>query len=442
MNNSYRATHHCTPAPQPCSRSLVVCACLLTLTSGSGFTGSTMAAVGRLHADAVPRQTASGIGANTQDPRKVLRAAAEALRAVRNVTYDARYRGIGAFATRTATVIGRASLAKLTAGDPLVAKLAAEGTFYQSGTDEAVTFRAAFDGKVVRKLNTKTHLLVQRDVTADPKGHNLGGVTMLFGGGAYQALMFEYIGDAPLARQLEATVAEYEGRTNVDGVLCHVVYVEYALPKGRVKKERWFLGVRDNLPREFEDVAVDDSGRYGAYVLTLSHVRANRPLDALAFSVKLPAGYTIKPYEEPNRPALLGVGEPAPDWTLIDEEGKAHTLADYRGKLLVFDFWATWCGPCVQGMPGMQALHEKYGARGVEIVGINAWEESNAAAYMKEKRYTYRLLLNGETVAEAYRVSALPTIYVIGTDGRIIYRGMSTDPAALAVLIEQNLKAR
>jgi thiol-disulfide isomerase/thioredoxin len=401
-----------------------------------------MATVGRLHADAVPHQTAPGIGANTEDPRKILRAAAEALRAVRNVTYDVRYRGIGAFATRTATVIGKASLAKLPAGDPLVAKLAAEGTFYQSGTAEAVAFHTAFDGKVVRKLSTKTHLLVERDVTADPKGRTLGGVTMLFGGGAYQATMFEYIQDAPLARQLEATVAEYDGRTNIVGVLCHVVYLEYAFPNGRVKRERWFLGVRDNLPREFEDVAVDDNGRYGAYVMTLSNLRVNRPLDALDFSVKLPAGYTIKPYEEPNRPELLGVGEPAPDWTLMDEEGEAHRLADYRGKLVVLDFWATWCGPCVQGMPGMQSLHEKYRARGVEIIGINAWEESNAAAYMKEKGYTYRLLLKGDTVAEAYRANALPTIYVIGIDGRIIYRGTSTGPAVLAALIDQALKAR
>lgn len=157
-------------------------------------------------------------------------------------------------------------------------------------------------------------------------------------------------------------------------------------------------------------------------------------------TIKLPEGYTVKPYVPPNRPALLAVGDPAPDWKLADAEGKMHALADYRGKLVVLDFWATWCGPCVQGMPGMQKLHAKYHERGVEIIGVNAWEESNAAVYMKEKGYTYGLLLNGETIGEAYHISTLPAIYVIGRDGKIVYRGGSADAENLAELLEQKLK--
>jgi len=387
------------------------------------------------------QQVAPGIGANTEDPKKVLRAADEALRAVRSVTYEAQYQGVGAFATRTATVIGKASLAKLPAGDPLVARLAAEGAFYQTGSDETVAFHTAFDGRMIRKLGTQTKVMVEKDVETDPKGRTLGGVTMLFGGGAYQVMMFEYVRDKPLAKQIDAPVAEYEGRTNIGGVLCHVVYVEYdQRPDGRVKRERWFIGIKDNLPRKFEDVAVDDKGRYGAYVLTLSNVRANPPLDDLAFRIKLPEGYKVKPYEPPNRPALLAIGDSAPDWKLADAEGKIHALADYRGKLLVLDFWATWCGPCVQAMPSLQKLHEKYHQRGVDIIGINAWEESNAAAYMKEKSYTYGLLLKGETIAEAYRANALPTIYIIGVDGKIIYRSVGADAENLAAVIEQKLK--
>jgi len=387
------------------------------------------------------QQVAPGIGANTEDPKKVLRAADEALRAVRSMTYEAQYQGVGAFATRTATVIGKASLAKLPAGDPLVARLAAEGAFYQTGSDETVAFHTAFDGRMIRKLGTQTKVMVEKDVETDPKGRTLGGVTMLFGGGAYQVMMFEYVRDKPLAKQIDAPVAEYEGRTNIGGVLCHVVYVEYdQRPDGRVKRERWFIGIKDNLPRKFEDVAVDDKGRYGAYVLTLSNVRANPPLDDLAFTIKLPEGYKVKPYEPPNRPALLAVGDSAPDWKLADAKGKMHALADYRGKLLVLDFWATWCGPCVQAMPSLQKLHEKYHQRGVDIIGINAWEESNAAAYMKEKGYTYGLLLKGETIAEAYRANALPTIYIIGVDGKIIYRSVGADAENLAAVIEQKLK--
>lgn len=357
------------------------------------------------------------------------------------MTYEAQYQGVGAFATRTATVIGKASLAKLPAGDPLVARLAAEGAFYQTGSDEAVAFHTAFDGRMIRKLSTKTKVMIEKDVETDPKGRTLGGVTMLFGGGAYQVMMFEYVWDKPLAKQIDASVAEYEGRTNIGGVLCHVVYVEYdQRPDGRAKRERWFIGTKDNLPRKFEYVAVDDKGRYGANVLTLSNVRANPPLDDLAFTIEPPEGYKVKPYEPPNLPALLAVGDSAPDWKLADAEGKMHALADYRGKLLVLDFWATWCGPCVQTMPSLQKLHEKYHQRGVDIIGINAWEESNAAAYMKQKGYTYGLLLKGETIAEAYRAHTLPTIYIIGVDGKIIYRSVGADAENLTAVIELKLK--
>lgn len=425
----------------------IIClAAALALALGSGASAANLgvvrpASLRLVTNDANSRQVAPGIGANTEDPKRVLRAADEALRAVRSVTYEAQYQGVGAFATRTATDIGKVSLAKLPVGDPLVAKLTAEGIFYQTGSGEAVSFHTAFDGRTIRKLRTQTNIMIVKDVETDPKGRTLGGVTALFGGGAYQLIMFEYVQDGPLTKQMDAAVAEYEGRTSIIGVLCHVVYVEYGQrPDGRMKRERWFIGVKDNLPRKVEEVAVDDKGRYGAYVLTLSNVQVNRPLDDLAFSIKPPEGYTVTPYFPPNRPALLAVGDAAPDWKLADAEGKMHALEDYRGKLVVLDFWATWCGPCVQGMPGMQKLHEKYHDRGAEIIGVNAWEESNAAAYMKEKGYTYGLLLKGETIGEAYHISTLPTIYVIGRDGKIVYGGGSANAENLAKLLEEKLK--
>jgi thiol-disulfide isomerase/thioredoxin len=384
---------------------------------------------------------APGVGAGTQDPRKVLRVADEALRTVRSVSYEAAYQGTGAFATRSWITTGKVRAAKLAAGDPLTAKLAAEGQQFAAGADQPQAFHAAFDGRTIRRIHSQDSTLIEKTIETDPKERNLGTVTGFFGGGAYSLLMFEYLLDQPLARQADAPIVEYEGRAIVASVLCHVVYVEFApRPDGRVRRERWFIGIKDNLPRQFETVVVDDKGRYGAYVLTLSNLRANPPLDALAFTIKPPVGYKIKAYEPPSRRTLLAVGDPAPDWKLMDAEGQTHSLADYRGQLVLLDFWATWCGPCVRGMPGIQKLHEKYGLRGVEIVGINAWEESNAAADMTEKGYTYRLLLKGEAVAEAYRATTLPTIYIVGVDGKIIYRSGFTEAENLALVIEQHLK--
>lgn len=139
---------------------------------------------------------------------------------------------------------------------------------------------------------------------------------------------------------------------------------------------------------------------------------------------------------------LLPVGESAPDWQLSDAEGKVHSLSEYRGKVVVLDFWATWCGPCKDVMPRMQKLYEKYKDQGVVVFGVNSWEKKDPLELMKQKRYSYGLLLKGEQIAEAYRVTSLPAVYMIGTDGRIIYCHEGVDDKNLASLIEKYLKAR
>jgi len=123
------------------------------------------------------------------------------------------------------------------------------------------------------------------------------------------------------------------------------------------------------------------------------------------------------------REGLVPVGEMAPSWTLADPDGEMHSLEEYRGKVVIMDFWATWCGPCKRAMPGLQNIHEEFKDRGVVVLGINAWERNGpqgAIDYMKEHDYTYGLLLEADKVAEAYGVRGIPTFYVIGVDGKVI----------------------
>jgi peroxiredoxin len=128
---------------------------------------------------------------------------------------------------------------------------------------------------------------------------------------------------------------------------------------------------------------------------------------------------------------LLPVGSVAPDWTLKDAKGQLRKLSDYRGKVLVMDFWAVWCIPCHRAMPGLQRLHKDLSKRGVIILGISTGEHGgDPVQVMEDRGYTYELLLNGEAIAENYRVVGLPTIYVIGPDGRIIHAGFGANPIA------------
>ena len=137
---------------------------------------------------------------------------------------------------------------------------------------------------------------------------------------------------------------------------------------------------------------------------------------------------------------LLEVGETAPDWQLTSAQGQKHSLSSYRGRVVVMDFWATWCLPCAKVMPRMQKLHEKLSNRGVVVFGINSWENADAIDLMTKKGYSYGLLLNGERIAEAYKVTTLPVVYIVGLDGKIIYCHEGEDHKDLSAVIEKYFK--
>jgi thiol-disulfide isomerase/thioredoxin len=138
---------------------------------------------------------------------------------------------------------------------------------------------------------------------------------------------------------------------------------------------------------------------------------------------------------------LLDIGVNAPDWQLTDAEGKTHSLSEYRGKVVVMDFWATWCIPCSAVMPRMQKLHEKFAGSGVVVFGVNAWENSDPVGLMKKKGFSYELLLKGEGIAAAYKVTTLPVVYIIGYDGEVIYCHEGVDDKNLSSIIEKYFKA-
>jgi len=141
-----------------------------------------------------------------------------------------------------------------------------------------------------------------------------------------------------------------------------------------------------------------------------------------------------------GRAGLLAVGDPAPDWTLRDAGGRAHTLSEYRGRVVVLDFWATWCAPCSKVMPRMEKLHRKYKGRGVAVFGVSSFETGDPAAVMKKKNCTYGLLLKGEEIAPAYGVETLPAVCVIGADGRVVYSHAGAEHKNLDSVIEEQLK--
>ncbi len=141
-----------------------------------------------------------------------------------------------------------------------------------------------------------------------------------------------------------------------------------------------------------------------------------------------------RPGSEPNGDADVGPaapvmvpGEVAPDFSLPDRSGRSYSLANFRGRPLLIDFWATWCGPCRKTMPEVQRLHRKYG-RQLQVVGINIEGNSpDVLGYLDEGGYTFPVLFDSgnwdSIVVMNYGVSSIPRTFLIDRNGRVLYAG-------------------
>ena len=112
----------------------------------------------------------------------------------------------------------------------------------------------------------------------------------------------------------------------------------------------------------------------------------------------------------------------APDFSLKNLDGDDISLSSYRGKLVFLNFWATWCGPCREEMPSMQALYDNLNEAGFEIVAVNLQESQRTVSkFINQNGYTFPVLLdsNGK-VGGTYGARSIPTSYLIDTDGNAV----------------------
>jgi len=145
----------------------------------------------------------------------------------------------------------------------------------------------------------------------------------------------------------------------------------------------------------------------------------------------------------------LATPVPAPDFTLEDMDGETYTLSKLHGKVVMVNFWATWCPPCREEIPSMEAIYQALQDKGFIVLAINQWETpDHVFSYMGQLEVypTFPILFDRDSsVSDSYGVKGLPTTLLIDKQGRVVYRavgGRNFNHPEVRALIEQLLSGK
>lgn len=134
-------------------------------------------------------------------------------------------------------------------------------------------------------------------------------------------------------------------------------------------------------------------------------------------------------------------GQPAPNFKTISTSGQTITQENYRGHVLIVDFFATWCQPCRLAIPHLVEMNRKYGKQGLQVLGLSVDEDGERVvkAFMDEFHVNYPLALAGEAATADFGIRSVPIMFLIDKKGKVaeVYRGYTSD---LARSLEVSIK--
>lgn len=295
--------------------------------------------------------------------------------------------------------------------------LAHRARFRIDQSDQSV----AYDGSVYRVLMLRMHRIYADSSAAE-----------LTDGVAGLLLLHPTIGTSLLNLHNGAAVLTDDGDDAVDGAPCRRLTYSAAALDSTGSFITVCFDAATGLPSQTRIVR-DTDGPVDVEV-RFSDVRTTPVPPPAAFTFAGTAGYTEVPYDRSGEP-LVAVGAPAPAFDLVTDDGMPARLGALSGHVVLLDFWGTWCGPCVDALPGIEALSLAYPE--LVVLGLASYEdaETDPAAFARQRGATYPIVRAPEATVEAYLVRAFPTYYLIGPDGAVRFAAVhDDDPEAEAHL--------
>lgn len=139
------------------------------------------------------------------------------------------------------------------------------------------------------------------------------------------------------------------------------------------------------------------------------------------------------------------VGQPAPDFKVTTTTGQPFSSMVYRGKVLVVDFFATWCQPCRASIPHLIEMNRKFGKQGLQLIGMSAGEDGEKAvkSFADQNHITYPVAVAGESVLADFGVRSVPILFVIDKRGRVagVFRGFTGETGSSSEQLIKKLLA-
>jgi thiol-disulfide isomerase/thioredoxin len=227
-----------------------------------------------------------------------------------------------------------------------------------------------------------------------------------------------YVGDYTLLGQVREP-ARIIGSDRVADTDCTMV----SLNRNDNHTRTIWIDPRTNFIRKDErkDISPTSEGKYSrASVTTFSVPRTLDNLDPTIFSFD-PSKTHAKDRQELQKAAPVAtIGTLAPEFILHNLEGKEVRLRDLRGKVVILDFWATWCPPCRAGMPALELLHRQFKDKGLVVLGIDDEDAVDQNAFLRKFDYSFTSLVDlQKKTNNLYSVGGIPTTVIIDGQGKI-----------------------